>query len=152
MGNFARKKLRLRLEDADAGYDWRSLAVVERKLTPAVAEAFFRLARKGLPASTICNYLSIGNKTFHRWLLKGQSYLDNGNRPGNWVKYGAFVVQYQQSGAVFLEERLDLFLEADKDFSYRNMVVLERRDRKNWGKAEPAGGGEETYDPLDTFL
>lgn len=149
MGNLARKKLKVCLDDSE--YDWERLARTATKLTPEITEKFQELARKGLPSSTICQYLSIGDRTFHNWLRKGRAYLD-GAAGKKWAKYGAFVNLHRRAGAEFQEECLDLFRSADKDFSYRNMVILERRDRKNWGKTEPVGGGEESYDPDDRFL
>lgn len=146
MGNLARKRLIVRKK-----FKWEHLAQTATRLTPEICNKFAQLAREGLPASTICQFLAIGDRTFHNWLRKGRAYLD-GSGPKIWAKYGAFVNQHRIAGASFQRECVDLFRTADKDFSYRNMVILERRDRKNWGKTEPVGGGEESYDVNDNFL
>jgi len=121
-----------------------------RHLSKEVSKEFCRLARKGIPASTIVDYLGIPASAFHEWLAKAKSF-DATNDP-NLAVYGQFVRNFKRACARYLIDRQALMETGDPKEYYREVVILERRDRKNWGKIEQAGGETEAYDPDEKFI
>lgn len=100
----------------------------------------------------VCDYLGVENSTFWFWRDKGQKYLDGNCRPKEHQAYGNFVRCLKKAMAEYRLDRIDKLHNAKKMDWIREMAILERRDRKNFGKNEPPGGSDEQYDPDQKFL
>lgn len=107
------------------------------------------LVKEGAGFDVALDYLGIQNTVFWKWMRKGEAYLRAGNMPEKHAKYGEFVIKLRQAHA-------ELILEHTRGLSgkgwFKHMLVLERKDRKNWSRRDPQGGTIENYDPNEKFL
>lgn len=119
------------------------------KLTQKVIDEFSILIKQGLPFDGICDYIGLDPASFWRWKRAGERYLEAGE-PAELAICGAFVLALRRALA---EYRLTLSKRAHtaKDW-YRNLAILERRDRKTYGRQDPQGGSEDSIDPDESFL
>jgi hypothetical protein len=120
-------------------------------LSDKIIADFCKLIRQGLPADGVCDYLGINPATYYHWLAKGKLYEAGDEEPKEFAVYGKFVRAFRKATAAY---RLKVTRGAHRDSNYwvRDVTILERRDRKTWGKNEPPGGSEEERDPDDSFL
>jgi hypothetical protein len=129
--------------------------VVHSKCTKELTDRFCGLIERGLPGDGCCDYLGISRTAFHVWIDKGSRYLDGGLEPAEWKVYGYFVNRYRKALAAYrLTITDDLhgreLLEKNKGW-VRAITLLERRDRRNYGRGEPQGGNIQDYSPDDRF-
>jgi len=123
-----------------------------RALTKEVITQLVKLVKKGLPFDGACDYLGVRPDQFWLWLRRGDLYLTAGETPPEDKIYGDFV---QEIKAGFAEYRLDQIEELQRRGNrnwFRNLMILERRDRKNFGKTEAPGGTEESFQADERFL
>jgi len=135
----------------------RKLSKAEEKsnratvLNSRTIEKFADLTRRGLPADAVCDYLGISNYVFWTWQRKGQAYIEGGYEPKKHRIYGEFYQEWKRATA---EYRLDLVERAHEKGNkewVQPLAILERRDRKSFGRKDPIGGGESSYDPDERF-
>lgn len=122
------------------------------EFTPDLIKRFCRLIRKGLPADAVCDYLCIRAAVYYRWLERGERYLDGGGTPPEDAHYGEFARRFKRATARYRMEQLrELHTVEGPGAWIRHMAILERRDRKNFGRNEPAGGTDENYQVDERF-
>lgn len=122
------------------------------KLNSTLVEQFCQLAERGVAATTICDYLGVSYGALREWLDKGEKYLAmNGEADPSHELHATLVLSLKRAGASYciaLTEKLNDDL---NDHWYKSVVVLERRDRKNWGKEESLGGGDDQFSSDERF-
>ncbi len=108
--------------------------------------------KEGMPIDSICDYMSVDGTTFYDWVRKGEGWIDGGQDDKATEVYGLFVQQMRKESANYrftLVRRLSR--PANRQWR-RELAILERRDRRNYGKQEQAGGTIDEYNPDEKFL
>ena len=125
-----------------------------RKLDGRLVEDFARLTRRGLPIDAACDYLGVATASLYHWVKQGKAYLDSEvtQRIEEHAACADFVMALRRATAEYRLERVDRLHRSSGKTWIREMTILERRDRKNFGRRDPAGGDEERYDPDERFL
>jgi hypothetical protein len=114
---------------------------------------FTQFTEEGMAADGVCDLLGIASSTFWSWLRKGERYLVGKGQPEEHEIYGRFVRAFRFATAKYrlkVTRRLNAE-EVDKHWT-RDMAILERRDRKTWGRNDPMGGEDNQFDPDEKFL
>jgi hypothetical protein len=104
-----------------------------------------------MPLDGVCDYLGIEQSALSKWVRQGT--LVNGSNPKNI--YSKLAKKVKRATAEYRLSLLDGLHGNEKKKTrnwYRNLAILERRDRKNFGRYEPTGGTFESYDPDERFL
>lgn len=127
---------------------------VNNRLDQKLIDKFCKYVAEGLPMDAVCDYLGVNQGNFWHWQRNGQRYIDGNNQPPEHQVYGVFVQMLRRATAQY---RLGLVqdLHASKNVAgawQGDMTILERRDRKSFGKREQMGGDDQQYDPDDRFL
>lgn len=125
------------------------------KCTEKIVRKFCELIEEGIPAGTVCNFLGISNTAFHNWMRRGESYNDAGEEggcPAEHEIYGVFVRAYKKAASRYLIKRHRILHNTNDKNWYREVVILERRDKKNWSKDAPPGGNEDQYNGDEKFV
>lgn len=108
-------------------------------LTDELVQQFCELVAEGMPMDGACDYLGIHSSTFWAWMRRGQHYCDDpeNSNPEDKI-YGDFVKTCKRATA---EYRLWLLrrIHNSKDWK-RELSILERRDRQNFGRFDLSGG------------
>lgn len=120
------------------------------RLDEALVDRFCRLILKGLGPDSVCDYLGINPGNFWTWIKRGESYLEGDGEPKEHAIYAHFVLELKRAFARYKLRRVNA-LHTGKTW-YRELAILERRDRKTWGKQDPFGGMTEDFDPDENFL
>lgn len=130
---------------AEVEEEGNSNARLDRKLITF----FCDLTVRGLPADGICDYLGISPEYYYRWLRVGNQLLEEGN-----IKRieAIFVRRYRKALAIYRLDRVDRLHDPVNRNWYKELAILERRDRKTYGRKEQPGGSEDTFDPDERFL
>lgn len=120
------------------------------KFDRQLAEQLYRELRRGVPLDVALDYLSFAPSKFWNWYRRGELYLKGVGAVATHQKYGTFVEMVKKSSAFYLRRRVR---DAGRNNDWRrHIAILERRDRKNWSKKAPPGGGLDAYDPDERFL
>jgi hypothetical protein len=129
------------------------------KCTAELTKRFCKLIRKGHPPDSVCDFLGISTHTFWEWTRRGQLWLaghegfaEQTDDTSVDVAYAHFFTAFRRAFAQYKMQRVDRMHARRNSNWYREMAILERRDRGTWGRRELAGGSEELYDPDDRFL
>jgi hypothetical protein len=117
-----------------------------------------RLARivqhlfEGCPIATVCDLVGISMDTWSRWKKWGEDYLKTG-KPTDHEMHGKFVVETRAAVARWKHKVITRSLDTEsyKPSWARDMTMLERRDRDNWGSGNTRGQVQES-DPDMKFL
>ncbi len=136
---------RVRIIKTDRRMEARN-TICTNKVIRDVAE----LVEEGHPIDAICDYLGINPAQFHTWKRKGDAYIRAGNSPPNYHQYGRFCRAIKKGLAAYRMARVRL-LHNSKDW-VREMAILERRDRRHFSRAEPAGGDETEIDTSERYV
>ena len=115
--------------------------------------------KRMIPATTVCDLMGIGKTTYQNWKRYGREYekqLDEGEKPNpdHEIYFKFFDSERRAQGhwKVRVIER-SLNPKELKSTWVRDMTILERRDRDNWGKKDFLEVAEnEHYDPDESFL
>jgi hypothetical protein len=121
-------------------------------LTRELRKRFCHLVRKGLPPDNACNFLGISNTTFWDWVNKGNKYNNGGHEPAEYRVYGRFIRKFRKATAIYLYGHVKRVGKKKKGEWYKHLAILERRDRKTWGRHEPDGGAPESFIPDEKFI
>lgn len=122
------------------------------KLDTRLIEQFCELAQRGVPATSVCDYLGIHYGAFREWLDKGERFLQmNGEADPTHADHASLVLSFKRASAKYCIDMVYL-INSGAESWYRGIVVLERRDRKNWGKADQLGGEDDSLSSDDKFL
>lgn len=130
--------------DAKKVYE-RLLPMTLRNITldDEIIDVFCRLAAKGRPVSTICDYLAIPQVVMSEWNARARIYEREGEPKQHAICY-KLIKSAMRAQASFLGQTFDdhKFYPAGEwqKFSW----ILERRDRKNWGKDTLEDGFDST--------
>ena len=123
------------------------------QLTQDVVTQIIPYIIEGVPLSVICGLCGITESTWHRWLDAGKRYLDTGEPGPDADIYGQFYEEVERAKALWQLTviRQSLQGEAYKANWVRDLTILERRDKANWGK-EAYSSGSTNYNPDEKFL
>ena len=122
------------------------------KLTDEIIDEFCELLRVGLPTDGACDFIGITNTTYYRWLRLGEDFIKGNGEPKENAIYGKFVMSMRKALATYRLERTRRLHRSKNQNWYRELAILERRDRNTWGRHEPAGGYDEEFNPDERFL
>jgi len=117
-------------------------------MSPDLIRQTVTLVRRGLPFDSICDYLGIDHKQFMEWKQAGEAYLIS-DTPPHHAPYGEFVVELKRAIAEYRLVMIERLHKKGNLQWFRDLMVLERRDRRNWGKNDPFGGMMDTTPPPD---
>ena len=121
-----------------------------RVLNQRVIKSFCRLILRGLPPDAACDYLGISSGVFWRWIRRGEKFLNGDGQPPEDALFGEFVRRYKRA---FAKYRLNRIAKLHKSSQWvRELAILERRDRRSFGRYEPPGGTSDQYNPDEKFL
>jgi hypothetical protein len=120
------------------------------KLDDTTIKQICDLVRDGAGFDVALNYLGIQTDRFWKWMRRGENYLRGNNQPPEHEVHGKFVLALRKAHAEFIME-LTKGVRKDKGW-FRDLSLLERKDRKNWSRRDPQGGSLENYDPNEKFL
>jgi len=117
--------------------------------TLQLINSFCDLIVRGLSPSAACDYLTISTEHYYLWLRSGSKLI----RAGQTEELKAqFVLRYQKAFATYQLDRVDRLHDPVNRNWYRELAILERRDRKTYGRQEQPGGSDDSYDPDERFL
>jgi len=121
---------------------------------PEIIDQLIDLILEGLPLDQCCHVVGMSLDNLYKWKKYSQQFRDNNGKPEGYEKYYNAIKKLDHATGIW---QLGLvrrsFGESNNPFWIRDMTILERRDRKNWGKTEPAEmRAEYEYDPDETFL
>lgn len=122
------------------------------RLDDDTIDQFCELVREGLPFDACCDYLGISSTTFYAWLDKGKKYLANGGNPDEHEMCGRFYQRVRRAHAEYRRMMNQRAHSGAPGTWVRDVTILERRDRRNYGRYEPEGGNDEQYDVDERFL
>lgn len=127
--------------------------------TDELIEDFVFHLKRIIPPSTICQLLNISERAYFNWKRWGLDYeeaLETGLPidEKNYVYYKFMVEERKAQGHWKVKVISRSLLPADSDPGWiRDMTILERRDRNNWGKKDFLEVAEnEDYSPQEEFL
>ena len=130
----------------------------QKKLTTKLIKECVELILEGLPIDRVCDYLSVSRAAFYQWKDKGERYL-NEIHTSSGVAYpededcAVFVQAVVRAKA---EWQLGIlrrsFQEKNKATWIRDMTMMERRDRANWGRSEVINTVASAPLPDDSYL
>jgi hypothetical protein len=119
-------------------------------LTPELIEEFCRFVQSGVPETIVAGMLEIHRSTLQLWRRRGDRYLlDEAAPEEDWI-CGLFVMSVARALGKYKAVRIRHL--HSSPMWVREMTILERRDRENFGRKEPEGGDEDSFDPEDKFL
>lgn len=130
------------------------------KMTDALLTECVELILEGLPVNKTCDYLGIPEQTFYRWRTKGEKYLRDiaeGEKPDNpdHVLYGIFVQSVVRAKAEWQLGVIRRSMQTKSKHTslwVRDMTMLERRDRANWGRSEQIQVSDAAILPDEAYL
>lgn len=123
-------------------------------MTPELQKDFLTLIEEGHPADAVCDYLGVNSVTYYEWLKKGMTYLEalEEDRVAHHEVYAIFVMAFKKATAVYRMTALRKLHDTNGPAWIKHMTILERRDRKTFGRKDQAGGTDTEFDPDDKFL
>lgn len=125
------------------------------KITPEVLKIFEENLALGLPQMHCCSLAGISHDTFFRWLERGR-LLSEAPQPedDSQEQYLEFWIVVNQAQAMFQVTKLRGSLTSER-FNpnwVRDMTMLERRDRKHWGRSQELDVRTGEIAPDEKFL
>lgn len=136
----------------------RNRNIEKSKLSEELVKEACELIEEGLPLESVCAYLGITRQVLYDWSEKGEKYLlelhsARGPEFKEDVLEARFLLATAKSKAV-LELALVRDLRNDKAHArwVRNMTILERRFRKDWGRSESIHVETEAMAPDEAYL
>lgn len=128
------------------------------KCTPELTEEFCHYIKRMLPAERVNGLLGISNTSYYQWNRLGLDYeqaMEEGNKPiASHRVFYKFMQSVNRAKAQYMLHVIDRSFASDKASMHwqRDMTLLERRDRVNWGRYEKIEVEEVDYDPNEAFL
>jgi hypothetical protein len=123
-----------------------------RALTDELIGRFCKLVLRGLPADSVCGFLGLPGSTFHGWMRKGKRFVEGDGEPKEWRLYGEFYSRVRKALARYELRTLDRMHRDGNRLWARDMTILERRNRKSFGRADPQGDGGQSYQADERFV
>ncbi|AVI05178.1 hypothetical protein [Vibrio phage VP06] len=134
------------------------------KLDEDVKERFIEAVLKGMSEERACMLVKINKTHYFEKKKLVTEYLNTGIEPSggndprsNIDEWAAFIEDVESAIAEhemnLIDDALDIDSEAkNKNYWARNMTILERRNRPDWGRQESITHSIGHYDPDDRFL
>lgn len=121
-------------------------------LTDETAAHIYKLTRLGDTPDCVCDYLGISHTSFINWIRRGKAYVEGGEEPAEDRVYGDFYQNYRRAWASY-RQHLRRSLHQSEDKSWIKWVtILERRDRKNYGRRDYPQANVSAIDPQAQYL
>lgn len=109
------------------------------KLNEALIKDFERHTRVGVPRGTVCDLLSITHVTLYNWKKRAEAALhtieEGGSVDGDELLYLDFFNRLRKAEAEFKVKVIKRMQRKGEPYQ-RDLYILERRDRPNWGKVD----------------
>ena len=109
------------------------------KLNEHLVKEFIKHTLEGAPRGTVCDLLSISHVTFYNWKQRAEAAelrLVGGDVPdGDELLYHDFFNRVRAAEAKFKIKLIKRMQRKGEPYQ-RDLSILERRDRGNWGKIE----------------
>lgn len=130
------------------------------ELTAEFLKRFVKLLKSGIPVEDACDLLGFPSRTHSIWLKKGKDYITAveeerlENIKDNHKKYAVYYKEVKKASANFRKKLIYRSLLPDEFVPtwVRDITILERRDRDNWGRNSEPALRQEDYDPDESFL
>lgn len=122
----------------------------KRRLTTKLIRQFASLMKQGMPVDLCCDLLEVSTERFWTWQREGNAYLNGGGGAEEHAICAEFVTKTKKAHAMYRKEQIE-HLHEDDDW-HRRLEILQRRDRRNFGRNDIGGAIAEEYDPDDKFL
>ena len=120
----------------------------------AFIEVFSEHLEDGIPVDVVCDLVGVSIRTYNHWVRKGEAYeesLIHGTDCDEDKEYHQFLVEVRRAQAIWKKERV---LRLNRELTpiwQKELALLERRDRVNWGR-DAKETRQEEYSPDDSFL
>lgn len=130
------------------------------KISERLIKNCVELILEGLPINRTCDYLGITQDSYYDWRKKGEKWLletDSGQKPEfpEYEIHALFVNCVVKARAEWQLEILRRSMQDDSKKSsmwIRDMTLMERRDRENWGRSETVFSSEAAPLPDESYL
>ena len=132
------------------------------KMDETMKERFLLAISKGMSETKACAYARINTTTYFSRKKQSLEYLLTGIPPNdtassNYEEWAAFIEDVECVMAEHEMNLIDDALDVDSDkgnkaYWARNMTILERRNRADWGKNETLNHNIGTFDRDERFL
>lgn len=109
------------------------LTIGDITLDDEIIDVFARLAAKGRPIATICDYLAIPQQVVADWSSKANMYDLNGE-PKTYAICSRFIKAVRRGHSEYFMHTHDNAESYPAGEWQKYFCILERRDAKNWGK------------------
>lgn len=122
------------------------------KLNPEVIDRICALLEEGLPIDAVCDYIGISTMVFLEWRRRGEIYSHQDEVPKEFELYVELWIRHRKAAASYRLTRQRRLNDKNNRDWVRDLAILERRDRANYGKNDPVGGTAENYEPDARFM
>lgn len=124
------------------------------KMSPEMKQLFVSNILVGLPIQHCCALAGISENCFYDWMKDGERYLTSREPNPNHEDFAEFYLAIQEARAEWQKEILLRSFQGAKFQPnwVRDMTLLERRDRVNWGRNDWANSGDRMPDSDMKYL
>lgn len=109
------------------------------------------MVANGYPATSACDYIGITDTRFQTWRRKGELVRQGDTSIKDGHLFLLFVLGLRRAGAEWVMERVREAQSRMNRNWYRDLRLLQVRDRLNFAQ-DAQGGSEELRDANETFL
>jgi hypothetical protein len=123
------------------------------KPTKEIISQFTGFLREGVSLDIVCDFLGIQHRTCYEWIKKGKAYNAYPEGEPKYAIFGEFETALRKATAEYNIKMVRKVHTAEKGWS-RDLAILERRDRRNYGKYDMIGGSGplEQLDPDQKYI
>ena len=123
-------------------------SILDKKLIKDICD----LLKEGVTIGAVCDYLSISPSAFLEWRKWGELYSTQEKIPKEYKIYVIFLLKSRKAHAKYIIKR-QMSLNNPKNSNWvRDMAILERRDRANYGRKGFDYDDVEEFDPDERFF
>lgn len=135
----------------------KRLGLRKVRLSISLIDDFCSLIKRGLPPNKVCLYLCVSSTRMNEWLRLGREYLltlEEGKEPEEKnLLEAAFTQRVANAEADWQLKICDRsFQEKYKATWTRDVTLLERRDRSNWGRNQIITVDEDSRLPDSAYM
>lgn len=123
-------------------------------LVDSMKDMFSEYLREGNPVDVVCDLVGISIQLFNSWYKRGEVYetqVPLGEQRDSDEKYYMFMIEIRKAKATWMRERVVRLGKVQSPYWQKDLALLERRDRLNWGK-DMRETRPEDYVPDESFL
>lgn len=120
----------------------------------SLTDTFAEYLEEGNPVSVVCDLVGISTYVFRNWIRRGELYESDvliGRHIAADERFYRFLLKVRKAEALWKRERVIRLGIKKTPYWQRDLALLERRDRMNWGKDVKEVRPDE-YDPDESFL